>query len=164
VIRDANIYRGGAEATKDLPKILSHPVFQKHVAFDGDLKDVLGAGAVEVRFLYFSSEISDAEKEKVGTSVRQKVDEKFGACADVAAVRVGWSLENDFPILRDGEPSGRVGTVLGIFVGWSTAGAQKKFRREHGDTDEIEKFGETDRASESLTALVECRQFGKSRE
>jgi hypothetical protein len=161
VIRNANIYRGGAEAVKDLPKILTHPVFQKHVAFDGDLKDVLRADAVEVRFLYFSSEISNAEKEKVGTGVRQKVDERFGACADVAAVRVGWSLENDFPILRDGEPSGRVGTVLGIFVGWFSAEAQKVFRREHGDTDEVEKFGETGGALESLTTLVECRQFGK---
>jgi hypothetical protein len=142
---------------------LTHSVFQKHVAFDGDLTDVLRVGVVEVRFMYFLSDIPVAKKDAVSTIVRRRVNETLVTCADVGAVSIGWSMENDFPVLHQGEPGGREGTVLSIFMGWSSVEAQKKFREEQGERDELESFGEMSEMSGSFTVLIDCRQFGKAR-
>jgi hypothetical protein len=158
------VCRGGAEAVKDLPKVLTHSVFQKHVALDADLTAVLRARVVEVRFVCFSSDTSVEEKETVSTNVRRGINEYLDECADVSAVSVGWSLENDFPVLRDGETSGIVGAVLAVFVGWSGIEAQKEFRREHRERDEVGRSGEMNGMIGSFATLIECRQFGKSRE
>jgi hypothetical protein len=155
-------YRGGAEAVKDLPKILTHSVLQKHIVPDRDLQRVLGAGVVEVRFGYFGAGIGDVEKDQVARSVRRNIEQRLDLCSHVRAVSVGWIVERDIPVLCEGgERSGETGTVLAVLVGWDSVEAQREYRREHGGRDELR---EVESVLSVYTSLIEYRQFGETRE
>ncbi|KAL6706262.1 hypothetical protein ACN47E_005552 [Coniothyrium glycines] len=65
----------GGEAVKDLPKILSYPVVQKHVSIEPEsepLDAVLSAGMTHVLLAYFPSQISSKESDAVTQLVRQE--------------------------------------------------------------------------------------------
>lgn len=115
---------------------------------------------VEVTFIYFSPEISEAGKKEVSTKVRDVIAEKLDTCTDVKAVTFGWSVENDFPVLTDEGKDDRTGAVLALFVGWSTVEAQKEFRKIHGDGGLSANAGKAHKVVHFVTRLLQGREFG----
>lgn len=154
--------RGGAEAVKDLPKILSHPIFGCHVELDGEARDVLNTPVVQVTLLYFSPDITDAEKEGISKTFSTGIGGDLDSNTDMRAVRSGWSVEKDWPMLEGREKGEGTGTVFSILVGWSGIEAQKK---SGVIQDLVEKLrtGGNGQLIHSATKLVECREFGTAR-
>jgi hypothetical protein len=152
------VRRFGAEAVKDLPSILTHQVFQKHVTVEeGDLSQVLRQAVVEITLVYFASDISQDEKAKVSARAREIMAEKLDACAGVEAVEIGWSVENDFPVLSHDGDNGRVGSVFALFIGRSSIEAQGEARQGRRLA---ESLGEFYGVVDSVTRVVQCREFG----
>jgi hypothetical protein len=150
---------------KDLPSILTHQIFQKHVAIDEegiDLSEVLRQGVVEVTFLYFAAEIEDEGKEEVSKKVREIVAREMATCEGVKAVRFGWSVENDFPMLKDEGKQDRTGAVLALFVGCSKA--QNDFRDIDGVRGLADSIAEAHDVVHSVTRVIQCREFGGGRD
>lgn len=155
---------GGAEAVKDLPKILSHPVFEKHITVAGDFSTVLEAPTVQVTVLYFPSNISASEKEKVETAAKELIRKRMNASQDVQAVKLGWSVENNFPMLQPGATVDQSGIALSLFVGWTSVKAREEFVRDFDLVSELKRDGKSDSLIGEVTRLIECRKFGSSRQ
>lgn len=155
-------FRGGAEAVKDLPKILSHPIFGCHVQLDGEARDVLNAPVVEITLLYFSPDITAAEKDGISKTFSTGTRGELDSNTDIQAVRSGWSVETDWPMLEGREKSEGTGTVFGILVGWSGAEAQKNSGVIQSLVGKLGKGGDG-QLIHSATRLVECRRFGTAR-
>ncbi|OWY57020.1 hypothetical protein AA0114_g9132 [Alternaria tenuissima] len=153
---------GGAEAVKDLPQILSHPIFGHHVQLDGEARDVLNAPVVEVTLLYFSPDITDAEKEGISKTFSTGIGGDLDSNTDMRAVRSGWSVERDWPMLEGREKGEGTGTVFSILVGWSGVEAQKKSGVIQGLVGKLGTGGNR-QLIHSATKLVECREFGTAR-
>jgi hypothetical protein len=144
---------------KDLPKILTHSEFQKHIEVEPGLRSVLQAAVTEVVLVYFSSKISDAQKVETSKTFSQIIgDSDLRASAEVRAVSFGWSVENDFPVL--GEKEGRVGSVFGIFVGWQSVSAQTEVERKQAYGGYMEKISEVKGVNTLVSRLVACKEFG----
>ena len=153
--------RFGGEAVKDLPTILTHGEFTKHVAFTPSPPLVLHSPVTEILLAYFPSNISPAAKDKAGARAQQFVEKSLNKCTDVKAVSYGWGVENDFPV-RDEE--GKTGSILMMFIGWPSVDAHMKFR-------EMEIFKENVdlvRGMEGLVKLtifhVSCQSFRRKTE
>lgn len=109
----ANLSSFGFQAVKDLPKILNHPIFQRHVAIDdgaAPLAGVLDAGIVRMIFAYFPSDVSEDNKVTIRECAK-KVLAEHGS--EGSRTSWGWGVENDFPILGD-EDEGK-GSAFVIF-------------------------------------------------
>jgi hypothetical protein len=135
-------------------------VFQKHIDIDGegDLSEVLKQEIVEVEFLYLVRELGGEEEDEINKRVRDMVSGKMQSCADVKAVRFGWSVENDFPLLSDEGKQDRTGAVLALFVGWSSFEASQKMS---GDERFADSIGKGLGVVHSVGRLVRCRRFGE---
>jgi hypothetical protein len=142
---------------------LTHQVFQKHVAIDGegDLSEVLKQEVVEVILFYFAPLLKNEEKDEINSRIREMVSGKKEACADVRAVRFGWSVENDFPLLSDEGKQDKTGAVLALFVGWSSIEAQKGSLKIDGDERFADSIGKDLGVVHSVGRLVQCRRFGE---
>jgi hypothetical protein len=144
---------------KDLPKILTHSEFQKHIEVEPSLRSVLEAPVTEVILVYFSSKISDAQKVETAKVFAQIIeDSSLKTSADVKAVSSGWSVENDFPVL--GGKEGRVGSVFGIFVGWESVGARTEVEGKQAYGGYAEKLSEVKGVNMTVRRLVACKEFG----
>ncbi|KAF2031448.1 hypothetical protein EK21DRAFT_63319 [Setomelanomma holmii] len=149
----------GAEAVKDLPKILNKSMFQKHIDVGKDFRNVLQPECTEIVLVYFNSKISGEEQEQASETVEMIADMDLRSCVDVKAVSVGWSIENDFPVL--GGEEGQAGKVLGVFVGWESVDARKKVRETEGNGDYMKKIAGIGGVLTTATRLVACKEFGK---
>jgi hypothetical protein len=154
--------RYGAEAVKDLPNILTHSEFMKHVTVEGDMPSVLQSPATAVTLVYFPSDISTTRKDEVSKLVGRLIHDKLDAVEDVKAVSFGWSVENDFPVFDREEKDSGSGTVFAVFMGWSSVGALEAFREANGDRGVSEKIGDVAKVTCSITRLIQCREFGVS--
>jgi hypothetical protein len=147
---------------KDLPKILSHPIFGHHVQLDGDARDVLDAPVVEVMLLYFTPDITTAEKEGISNTFSTGIGGDLDSNTDMRVVRSGWSIEKDWPMLVGREKGEGTGTVFSILVGWSGVEAQKKSGVIQDLVGKLKTVG-NGQSIHSATKLVECREFGTAR-
>ena len=80
--------RYGAEAVKDLPSVLTHGEFSKHITLSPSSK-VLQSPVTEVLLAYFPSDISAAEKVLAAAQFQQYIEKGLGGSADVKGVSFG---------------------------------------------------------------------------
>lgn len=140
--------RFGGEAVKELPTILTHGEFTKHVAVTPFPPLVLQSPVTEVMIAYFPSGISPEGKDAAAAQLQQFVEKSLNNCPDVKAVSCGWGVENDFPV-RGGE-EGQKGSILTAFIGWPNIDAHVKFR----DTDTFKKHVDLIRHMKGVVKLV----------
>ncbi|WQF79119.1 hypothetical protein CDEST_04133 [Colletotrichum destructivum] len=126
----------GQDIQPDLAKVLTHGEYTKHIAATPSLQEALTSSVTDVFLVYYSPDISAAEKDKVTADFGKILDERFRQHPDVAAFSYGWGLQNDFPVY--GKDGGKVGSLFSAFVGWSTTEANTKFR-ESGAHDAIQQ-------------------------
>lgn len=98
---------------------------------------------------YFSSDISQAQKDAASTNVQQ-FEKALNKCSDVKGFSFGWGLENDFPV-KGGE-KGQTGSVLTAFIGWPNIDAHLKFR-------ETENFKENVGLLRGMEGVVKVAMF-----
>jgi len=124
----------GAEAVKDLPTILTHGEFSKHVVLSPSPL-VLQSPITEVLLAYFPSDISAAGKESTATQFQKLVEKSLGGSTDVKAVSYGWGVENDFPVRGE---EGQRGSLLTAFIGWPSVEASMKVRETEVSRKNVE--------------------------
>lgn len=147
---------------KDLPKILTHSEFQKHVELDVSLRPVLEAPVTEVIIVYFPPTTSSQEQMAISAFVLETIKPGLDACAEVKAVCCGWGVENDFPILGHGygKDTNEVGSACLVFVGWQSVDAAKAYWRHRArfEGSMMEKG-----AVGVVSRFIECREFGSGK-
>ncbi|EXJ61660.1 hypothetical protein A1O7_02089 [Cladophialophora yegresii CBS 114405] len=132
----------GRDAVKDLPKILTHSEFSKHVVVAPFPPLVLLSPVTEVMLAYFPSDISRTGKDAASARFERFVDVALNQCAAAKGVACGWGLETDFPIrgaeaesgsLAEAEagpkPGRRKGALFTAFIGWPSIAAHMAFQR-----------------------------------
>lgn len=125
---------------------------------------MLEAPTVQVTILYFPSTISASEKEKVEIAAEELISKRINGSQDVQAVKLGWSVENNVPMLQPGATVDQSGIALGLFVGWTSIKAREEFVRDFDLVSELKKNGKSDSMIGEVTRLIECRKFGSSRQ
>lgn len=133
------------------------------MAIEADILPVLKAPLVQATLLYFRSGISDLEREKAASHVQELVGRTFHACHDVEAAYVGWSIEDDVPILDAAADIDQSGVALVLLVGWNGVEARGKCVSQFDFMHELKKSASLDSMIGELTRLIECRAFGTSR-
>ena len=118
--------RFGRDAVKDLPKILTHSEFVKHVKAAPFPPLVLKSPVTEVMLAYFPSDLSSDCKDAAAARFKHFAKTGLGNCSDVKGVSYGWGLENNFPV-RGGD-EGQTGSILLAFIGWPSVEAHLKFK------------------------------------
>lgn len=146
---------------KDLPKILSGQEFQKHVQVEGDLRSVLNAPVTEILLTYFAASITEDEKAAISAKAQDIINTGLDACGDATAVSFGWSVEDDFPVFGSQGGERQVGTVLAVFVGWTSVDAAEKYWEENEHKKEFGEVVKIKEALEMVSRFVECRKFGE---
>jgi hypothetical protein len=129
----ANGNRHGAEAVKDLPTILTHGEFTKHVVLTPSSL-VLRSPVTEVLLAYFPSDISAAGKDAAIAQFQKFVEKSFSGSSDVTGVSSGWGVENDFPVRGE---KGQAGSVLMAFIGWPSVEASMKVRQTEASKENV---------------------------
>ncbi|KAF3797716.1 hypothetical protein GCG54_00014614 [Colletotrichum gloeosporioides] len=114
----------GAEIVKDLPALLTHGEFVKHLSFTPSSSVALQCPVTELVLVHFPGDVSAEVRAEATISVRQILTDNFQTCVEVTAVSWGWSVENDFPIRGQ---SGNTGAVLAALIGWGSADGQRVF-------------------------------------
>jgi hypothetical protein len=135
---------------KELPTILTHGEFTKHVAVTPSPPLVLQSPVTEIMLAYFSSDISQAQKDAASANAQQFGEKALNKCPDVKGFSFGWGVENDFPV-KGGE-KGQTGSVLTAFIGWPNIDAHLKFR-------ETEDFKENVDLLRGMEGLVKVAMF-----
>ncbi|KFY24308.1 hypothetical protein V493_05329 [Pseudogymnoascus sp. VKM F-4281 (FW-2241)] len=125
----------GGEAVKELPTILTHGKFTKHVAVAPSPPLALQAPVTGIMLAYFSSDISPDQTDAASANVREFSEKGLSKCSDVKSVSFGWGIENDFPV-RGGE-EGQTGSVLAAFIGWTSIDAHVEFRETKAFKDNM---------------------------
>ncbi|KFY81249.1 hypothetical protein V500_11590 [Pseudogymnoascus sp. VKM F-4518 (FW-2643)] len=115
----------GREAVKELQTILTHGEFTKHLAIVPSPPLVLQAPVTEILLAYFPSDISEAQKDAASANVQEFSEKALKRCSDVKGFSFGWGVENDFPVRGE---EGQTGSVLAVFIGWTSIDAHMKFR------------------------------------
>ena len=145
---------------KDLPKILTHGEFSKHVVLSPS-SYVLQSPVTEVLLAYFPSDISAAEKEVAGAQFEQLVRKSLNGFLDVKGVSYGWGTENDFPVR--GEKC-QVGSVLMAFIGWPSVEASTKAREKETSKDDMELVRNIEGVVKFATFHISCRTLERKAE
>ncbi|KAK2767205.1 hypothetical protein CKAH01_15323 [Colletotrichum kahawae] len=114
----------GEEIVKDLPALLTHGKFVKHLSLTPSSSVALQCPVTELILVYFPEDVSEELRAEATISVERILAENFQTCIDITAVSWGWSVENDFPIRGQ---SGDTGAVLAVVVGWDSADEQRLF-------------------------------------
>lgn len=109
-----------------MPKILTHGLFTKHVAFTPSLPVALQSPMTEVILAYFPSDDISAQK-NAAISHLKNVEENLKSCSDIGPLSYGWGVENDFPI-RGGQENQRA-SILMFFIGLDSIDAHPTFRK-----------------------------------
>ncbi|KAJ0162857.1 hypothetical protein CTA2_3922 [Colletotrichum tanaceti] len=142
----------GKDFQSDLAKVLTHGEYVKHIAATPSLQEALTSPATDAFLVYYASDISAAEKDKVTADLGEILDGRLRPHPDVTAFSYGWGLQNDFPV-RGKDGGEDVGSAFSAFVGWSTTEARTRFR-ESGAHDAIRQ---SIRASDGVVALKALR-------
>lgn len=135
----------GAEAVKDLPKVLSHPIFMGHIDMDNNgssLKEVLEGNHTHMILAYFPPTISLESKASIKHHISQMMSD--GNPSRIRSAH-GWGIENNLPIIGRGDDV--AGAVLVIFIA--------------GDNPSSDQEGEISAAASLLTALEAEMNNGK---
>lgn len=149
------------EAVKDLPKILNRQDFQAHIEVDGDLRKVLDAPVTEALLVYFPSDTIDSEKATISSKAHEIAKAGLAVCSDAKAAYIGWSVENDFPVIGSKEKERKVGSVLGVFVGWASLDAAESYWEKNTHEKEFEDIVKIREALEMVTRFIEVKKFGE---
>ena len=156
----ANGNRYGAEAVKELPTVLTHGEFSKHVMLSPS-SHVLQSPVTEVLLAYFPSDISAAEKEVAGAQFEQLVQKSLNGFLDVKGVSYGWGTENDFPVRGE---KGQVGSVLMAFIGWPSVKATTKARETETSKEDVELVRNIEGVVKFATFHISCRTLERKAE
>jgi hypothetical protein len=152
--------RYGAEAVKELPTILTHGEFTKHVVLTPSSL-VLQSPVTEVLLAYFPTDISATGKDEAIAQFKEFVEKSFDGSPDVGDFSFGWGVENDFPVRGQG---GQVGSVLMAFIGWPSIQASV----ENWETEGFKKNVELIKGIDGITKLVmfriSCRSLERKAE
>jgi hypothetical protein len=122
---------------KDLPKILTHGEFTKHVTVTPSPPLVLRSPVTEIMLAYFPANISESAKDAATARFQRFIDKGLNKCIDVKSISHGWGTENDFPV-RGGDEEGQKGTLFTAFIGWPSIDAHMKFRETPDYKENIE--------------------------
>ncbi|OCT49661.1 hypothetical protein CLCR_07434 [Cladophialophora carrionii] len=158
----------GRHAVKDLPKILTHSVFSKHVVVTPFPPLVLLSPVTEVMLAYFPSDISPAGKDAASARFERFVDVALTQCEDVKGVGCGWGVETDFPIRgaetgaeeeTEAEEKGgrRTGALFTAFIGWPSVGAHMAFRGTDAFKENVHLITGMDGVVSLVMLHVQCR-------
>ncbi|KAH7087593.1 hypothetical protein FB567DRAFT_525301 [Paraphoma chrysanthemicola] len=149
----------GGEAVKDLPKILTHSEFQKHITVQPGFGDVLSASETEILLVYFPADISDEQKNKATEALTGIIEESgLKEDAHVKAVKWGWSVENDFPVLGEKDRAGR---VFAIFLGRESADVERGLQKGQEGVGYVGEFAGLDGVVTIVRRVVACIKFGE---
>ncbi|KAF1847543.1 uncharacterized protein K460DRAFT_332664 [Cucurbitaria berberidis CBS 394.84] len=126
----------GADAVKDLPKVLASGEFTKHVSLTPFPPVALRSPVALIVLTYFASEISVEEKDRAGSRFKLFIEKGLQESPEVEAVSFGWGVETDFPV-RGGD-EGQRGALLTAIVGWSGSDAGLGFEETDGWKESVE--------------------------
>ncbi|TDZ14791.1 hypothetical protein Cob_v012402 [Colletotrichum orbiculare MAFF 240422] len=115
----------GVEIVKDLPSILTHSVFMKHLALTSSSPAAFKAPLTEIIFVHFPGIITEVRKTEHAKELGIVLDGMAAQSPHILAVSWGWSVENDFPSQLEGAEAG---SVLAGVVGWHGVKEQEAFR------------------------------------
>jgi hypothetical protein len=152
--------RYGAEAVKDLPTILTHGEFSKHVLLTPSSL-VLQYPVTEVLLAYFPSDLSSAGTDTAIAQVQKFVEKSFDGCPDVKGVSFGWGVENDFPVRGE---KGQVGSVLMAFIGWPSVEASMKTRETETSKENVEMIRGIEGVVKLAMFHISCQTLERSTE
>ncbi len=147
---------------KELPTILTHGEFTKHIAVTPSPPLVLQSPVTEVLIAYFPSDIKPAGKDAAAAQLGQFVEKGLNKCSDVKAVSWGWGVENDFPV-RGGE-EGQKGSILTAFIGWPSIDAHMKFRETSAFKENVDLIRSMEGIIKLATFHISCRTLGRKTE
>ncbi|KFY57237.1 hypothetical protein V496_06511 [Pseudogymnoascus sp. VKM F-4515 (FW-2607)] len=150
----------GGEAVKELPTILTHGEFTKHVAVTPSPPLVLQAPVTEIMLAYFSSDISQVQKDAAFANVKEFSENGLNKCSDVKGFSFGWGVENDFPV-RGGD-EGQTGSVLAAFIGWTSIDAHMEFRETEAFKDNVGLLRRMDGVVKLAMFHVSCQSLKKT--
>lgn len=108
---------------KDLPTILTHGEFTKHLVLAPSSSSVLQSPVTQVILAYFPADISEAVKDTATSQFQNFIARGLLKSSSVQATSYGWGVENDFPVRGEGI----MGSVLTAFIGLSSIDARNKF-------------------------------------
>ncbi|KAF6821149.1 hypothetical protein CPLU01_12576 [Colletotrichum plurivorum] len=117
--------RCAAEIVKDLPTVLSHGGWMKHVAFSSPSKPALTSSLAEVVVAHFPKTIGAGEKDAAVKQLEAAAGQGLRDIPGFQDATWGWSEEHDFPVIADEKQTGQ---ALVLLVGWSGLDAQKASR------------------------------------
>jgi hypothetical protein len=118
---------------KDLPTVLTHSEFTKHVDVTPAPAQALKSPVTEVTLAYFPSNISLQEKAKISSQFQQFAEKGLYQCAEVTSISYGWGVQNDFPVREVG--GGLTGSLFITFIGWPSIDSHIQFQ----ETDEFKE-------------------------
>lgn len=145
---------------KELPTILTHGEFTKHVAVTPSPPLVLQSPVTEIMLAYFPSGISSTAKDTASSQFQQFVEKGLSKCRDVKVVSYGWGLENDFPV-RGGE-EGQLGSLLIAFIGWDSIEAHERFRETEGFKENVGLITGMEGLLKLVAFHISCRSLGRN--
>jgi hypothetical protein len=146
--------RYGADAVKELPTILTHGEFSKHVILAPSSSSVLQYPVTQVILCYFPSDISDATKDTTTSQFQHFTARGLLESSDVQTVSYGWGVENDFPVRGEG----RTGSVLTAFIGLSSTDAQKNLQDTASFQESLELIGKMEGIMKAGTFHISCQK------
>lgn len=111
---------------------------------------------------YFSSDVSQAQKEAASANAQEFSEKALGKCSDVRGVSFGWGVENDFPV--KGGKEGQKGSVLAAFIGWTSIDAHMKFRDTEAFKDNVGLLRSMEGAVKLTMFHVTCQSLKKTTE
>lgn len=154
--------RFGGEAVKELPNILSHGEFTKHVSVVPSPPLILQSPVAEIMLAYFPPDISKARRDNTLAQFQQFVERGLNKCPDFRGVSYGWGAENDFPVR--GEQEGQVGSVFMAFIGWPSVDAHVEFQETEAFKENIHFIRTMEGIIKLATFHISCRTIRRKTE
>lgn len=136
---------------KDLPTILTHGEFTKHIDVTPAPSRALTSTITDVTLAYFSADISQDAKTKISTQFQQLLANNLGKCGNVTGYSCGWGTENDFPVR--GAEDDLKGSLFITFVGWDSKEAREKYK----DSDRFSTITKQEGVQHTAAFSIECR-------
>jgi hypothetical protein len=149
--------RHGAEAVKELPTILTHGEFSKHVILAPSSPSALQSPVTEVILAYFPSDISEATKDIAASQFQHFAASGLVKTFGVQGVSYGWGVENDFPMRGEN----RKGSILTAFIGLSSIDAQQKLLESGSFQESLGLIGKMEGVLKLATFHISCQKVGK---
>ena len=128
--------RHAIEAVKDLPKICTHGIQNKHVTIIPS-SDILKSPLTEIVFVYFPADISPGDMEARASQLQEILVEGFGESAGVQGLGHAQGKETDFPVRGSNDLKG---WALVGFIKWSRTDDQEKHSKTDAYAQAMEKI------------------------